>query len=317
MNLPVAVLVWAAITSLAGFLGSRMGLGGWRFAVALGVAAVLFAFEWFLASPAAQQFLGKELAGHGWLIAPTVPLAAVLIYSFAITADARLAIAGATYVILPALLLSGSAGRPPGTWQDYAAAAVLWVPVQFHWLYKLFPYPAPLTHTLAIVLALSTGVAAFVLSRRLEGVGYAVEWRPGFGLQFGLLFVVYAAIAVILGMRIGFLTFAPSLTRGPSLVISVVGIAFFTAWPEEFLFRGILQNLLGRTFGSPWAGWAVASIVFGLSHLHHAPYPNWKYALMATIAGLFYGLAWMRTRSLVPAALVHAAVDISWHILFR
>jgi len=317
MNLPVAAVVWAAITSLAGFLGSRMGLGGWRFAIALGVAAVLFAFEWFLASPVAQQFVGKELGRHGGLIAAMVPLGAVLIYSFAITADARLAIAGATYAILPTLLLTGSAGKAPGTWQDYAAALVLWVPVQFHWMYKLFPYPAPLTHTLAIVLALSTGVAAFVLSRRLEGVGYAVEWRQGFGLQFGLLFVVYAAIAVMLGMRIGFLTFAPSLTRSPSVLIALVGIAFFTAWPEEFLFRGILQNLLARTFRSPWAGWAVASIIFGLSHLHHAPYPNWKYVLMATIAGLFYGFAWMKTRSLVPAALVHAAVDISWHILFR
>ncbi|HXX70817.1 MAG TPA: type II CAAX endopeptidase family protein, partial [Candidatus Acidoferrum sp.] len=275
---------------------------------------VLFAFEWFLAAPAAQQFVEKR---HGGLIAPIVPLGAVLLYSFAITADARLAIAGATYAVLPTLLLAGSAGKPSGTWQDYAATVVLWVPVQLHWIYRLFPYPAPLTHTLTIVLALSAGVAAFVLSRRLEGVGYAVEWRQGFGLHSGLLFVAYAALAVVLGMRIGFLTFAPSLTRSPSLPVAVVGIVFFTAWPEEFLFRGILQNLLTRTFGNPWAGWVVASVVFGLSHLHHAPYPNWKYVLMATIAGLFYGFAWMRTRSLVPAVLVHAAVDISWHVLFR
>ena len=317
MNVPVAVVVWAAITSLAGLVGSGMGLRGWRFAVALGVAAVLFAFAWVLASPTAQQFARKELGRHGLLLAPIVPLGAVLIYSLAITADAKLAIAGATYALVPTLLVVTSAGKPPGTWQDYAAAVVLWVPAQFHWMYKLFPYPRPLTHTLAIVLALSTGVAAFVLSRRLEGVGYAVEWRQGFGLHFGLLFVVYAVIAVVLGMRIGFLTFSPSLTRSPSLPIAVVGILFFTAWPEEFLFRGILQNLLARTFENPWAGWAVASIIFGLSHLHHTPYPNWKYVLMATIAGLFYGFAWMKTRSLVPAALVHASVDISWHILFR
>jgi membrane protease YdiL (CAAX protease family) len=35
------------------------------------------------------------------------------------------------------------------------------------------------------------------------------------------------------------------------------------------------------------------------------------------MAGLFYGHAWMKTRSLVPGTLVHALVDISWHILFR
>jgi uncharacterized protein len=316
MSLPLAVVVWAAITSLAAFAGHRMGLGGRRFAVALGVTALLFAFEWFLAAPAVQQFVENTLGGRAALLSPVVPVGAVLVYSLAITGNGKWAIAGAAYAVLPALLLARSTGKQPGTWEDYAAAVVLWVPVQFRWMYELFPYPTPLTHTLSIVLALSAGVAGFVLVRRLEGVGYAVEWRRGFGWNFLFPFVVYAAIAIPLGMRIGFLTLAPSLTRGPSLPIAVLGILFFTAWPEEFLFRGILQNLFARTFKNEWVGWMVASVIFGLSHLHHAPYPNWKYALMATIAGLFYGLAWMKTRSLVPGALVHAAVDISWHILF-
>ena len=58
-------------------------------------------------------------------------------------------------------------------------------------------------------------------------------------------------------------------------------------------------------------------MIFGLSHIFHAPYPNWKYVLLATIAGLFYGHAWMKTGSLLPGVLVHALVDISWHVLFR
>jgi len=78
-------------------------------------------------------------------------------------------------------------------------------------MYRLFPYPPPLTHTLAILLALGAGVAAFVLLRRLDGVGYAVEWRRGFAWNFGFLFAVYAAIAITLGMKIGFLAWAPSL----------------------------------------------------------------------------------------------------------
>ena len=317
MSLPSGVVVWAAITSLAAFAGYKMGLGGRRFAVALGVTALLFAFEWLLAAPAVQQFVENALGGRAAFLSPVVPVSAVLVYSVAITGNAQWAIAGAAYAMLPALLLARSTGSQPGTWEDYAAAVVLWVPVQFRWMYALFPYPPPLTHTLSIVLALSAGVAGFVLVRRLEGVGYAVEWRRGFGRNFLFLFVVYAAIAIILGMRIGFLTFDPSLTRGPSLPIAVLGILFFTAWPEEFLFRGILQNLFARTLKNEWVGWVLASVIFGLSHLHHAPYPNWKYALMATLAGLFYGFAWMKTRSLVPGALVHAAVDISWHILFR
>jgi uncharacterized protein len=317
MSFPVAGLVWAAIVGMAGLTGTRMGLGGHRFALGLGVAAVLFAFEWFLAAPGVEQAVEKILGRRGVLLSPLVPLLAVLTYSFGVSGRPLLGIAGAAYAVAPALLLAGSAGRSPGRWEDYAAAVVLWVPVQFHWMYRLFPFPPQLTHTLSIVMALSTGVAGFVLVRRLEGAGYGVEWRSGFAWSFVSNYVVYAIIAIFLGIKIGFLTFAPSLHRGVPLPIAVLGILLFTAWPEEFLFRGILQNLLGRTLRSEWAGLAVASVIFGLSHLHHAPYPNWKYALLATIAGLFYGRAWMKTRSLVPGVLVHAAVDISWHVLFR
>lgn len=317
MGLATAAIVWAAIVFLAGWLGNWLGYGGQRFAVALGVAAVLFAFEFFLAAPDILESAQRLLGGRGAALSLLVPLISIVIYSFTATGDARLAVAGSAYAVVPGLLLADSAGKPPGAWEDYLAAVVLWIPIQFHWMYRLVPYPPPLTHTLSILMALSTGVAAFVLVRRLDGIGYAIEWRRGFGWNFGFHFAVYAAIAIFLGLRIGFLTFAPSLTRGPSLPISVLGILFFTAWPEEFLFRGILQNLFSRTLKNQWAGLAIASVIFGLSHLHHAPYPNWKYALMATIAGLFYGRAWMKTGSLVPGTLVHAAVDISWHVLFR
>ena len=91
----------------------------------------------------------------------------------------------------------------------------------------------------------------------------------------------------------------------------------FTAWPEEFLFRGLLQNLLSKSFRSEWVGLIVASVIFGFSHILHAPFPNWKYVFLATIAGFFYGRAWMKTESLVPGVLIHAAVDTLWHILFR
>jgi uncharacterized protein len=297
--------------------GNWLGYGGRRFAIALGVAASLFAFELFFAAPGFSERAKKTFGGRGALLAPLVPLVAVLIYSFGVNGNPKSAIAGAAYAIAPALLLASSAGKSAGTWEDYAAAVLLWIPIQFQLTYRLFPFPPPLTHTLSILLALSTGVAAFVLVRRLEGVGYGIEWRRGFAWNFGFHFLVYAGIAILLGLRIGFLSFDPSLRRGPSLPFAILGILFFTAWPEEFLFRGILQNLLSRTLKSDSAGLIVASVIFGLSHIIHAPYPNWKYVLMATIAGLFYGRAWMKTRSLVPGTLVHAAVDISWHVLFR
>ncbi len=313
----LAVAIWTAIVALAAIYGMLLGFGGPRLALAIGIAAALFAFEFFLTLPRIQNSLPTALGARVGLLAPLVPLGLFLIYSVAMHSPPLLTVAGAAYVIVPALLLAGSAGKPAGTWEDYLALLVLWLPVELRWNYRLFPYPPPLTHTLTILLALSAGVAAFILLRRLDGIGYALDWRRGYFAHFAILFAVFAAIAIPLGIKIGFIHWAPALSRLRVAPLTIIGIVFFTAWPEEFLFRGLLQNLLSKTLKSPWLGLIAAAIVFGFSHILHAPFPNWKYVALASIAGIFYGLAWMRTGSLVPGALIHALVDVSWHILFR
>ncbi|HKN60826.1 MAG TPA: type II CAAX endopeptidase family protein [Candidatus Acidoferrales bacterium] len=321
MNLPAAIVVWVVIVATTAVAGVHLGFGGRRFAVALGVAAVLFAFEFWLAAPAVLARARDWLGGRGRALAPIVPLFAVILYSFAVTGNWRWMLAGAAYAVIPSLLLATSAGKAPGTWKDYAAAIFIWAAVwptpPYRLLYHIFPYPPPLMHTLSILMALSTGVAAYVLLRRLDGIGYAFEWKRGFGWNFAFHFVVLAAIAIPLGLAIRFLTFAPTLARLRSFPVAAIGILLFTAWPEEFLFRGVLQNCLSRTFKNQWAGLIVASVIFGFSHILHSPAPNWRYVLLATIAGLFYGRTWMKTGSLLPGTLVHALIDLSWHILFK
>jgi membrane protease YdiL (CAAX protease family) len=317
MRLPCALAIWVTVVLIAAFGGLHAGLSGARFSLALGVAAALFGFELFLASPSIRAGVEKILGGSGRLLAALFPLFAVLIYCSGVTGTLTMTLLGAAYVLVPALLLSASAGSAGGTWADCAAVLVIWLPVEFRWMYRLFPYPPQLTHTLTVLTAMSTAVVAFLLVRKFDGVGYAVEWRSGFLTNFVLHFAILAAIAIPIGLRIHFLVWAPALRRGHFLPLDALGILFFTAWPEEFLFRGLLQNLLSKTLKNQWAGLAVASVIFGLSHIFHAPYPNWRYVFLATIAGLFYGHAWMKSGSLVPGALVHALVDFSWHILFR
>lgn len=316
LNVPTAAIVCAAITAFTGLLGIRLGFGGWRFATALVVAAALFVFELFLAAPQLLASMRSWL-GRASATAAIVPLLAVLLYGFSVSEAWKVVLVAAAYTVIPSLLLAASAGKAPGRFEDYLAACIVWLPVELRWMYRLFPYPPPLTHTLTILLALSTGVAAFVLARRLDGIGYAIEWRRGFGFNFAVHFVVFAAIAVPLGIWIGFLRWGPSFARFQLSPLEGLGILLFTAWPEEFLFRGVLQNVLSRTFRSERAGLAVASAIFGFSHILHKPFPNWKYVFLATIAGFFYGRAYIKTKSLVPGALVHGLVDISWHVLFR
>lgn len=324
MSLPVAVALWAVVVVLAAFYGISMGYTGRHFAIGLGVAAALFAFELFLAAPAVLQSVARSSVRLGLPLIILLPLLAVLCYSLGVTENWKLALIGAAYAVLPIVLAALSRGKPAGTFEDYASILIIWLPVEFRWMYRLFVYPSahgagawPLTHTLTILLALGTGVAAFVLVRQMDGIGYAIAWKRGDLFVAASHFVVFALVAIPLGIHMHFLTYDPSASRLRSLPLSVIGILFFTAWPEEFLFRGLLQNALSKTFQSRWAGLIVASMIFGLSHILHAPFPNWKYVALATIAGLFYGHIWMKTGSLLPSALVHALVDISWHVLFR
>ncbi|RPJ80168.1 MAG: CPBP family intramembrane metalloprotease [Acidobacteria bacterium] len=43
----------------------------------------------------------------------------------------------------------------------------------------------------------------------------------------------------------------------------------------------------------------------------------WVYVLLASIAGVFYGLAYVKRAQLTTAALVHAMVDLWWSLFFH
>lgn len=317
LNLGCALAVWAAVLLTGVVAGLHMGFVGWKFGWAMAASGILLAGLIF---PAAPRVRGKIAAWcRGGALRSTVfaPLTAFMLYAVCVSRDWRMGLAGAAYVLVPTLLLAMKPVSDRAGLLDYAAVLLVWLPVEFRSMYALFPYPPPLTHTLTILLAVNAGLAAFVFTAEFPGIGYAVEWRPGFWSAIGMNLLLFTVIAIPLGQAIGFIHWDPSLSRLRSLPLFALGIFIFTAWPEEFLFRGLLQNLLTRTFRNRWIGLGVAAVIFGFSHIFHAPYPNWKYVLLATIAGIFYGRAWMKTGSLLPGAIVHGCVDVLWHLLFR
>jgi membrane protease YdiL (CAAX protease family) len=89
------------------------------------------------------------------------------------------------------------------------------------------------------------------------------------------------------------------------------------AIPEELCFRGWLQNLLERRIGRTQALLLTATL-FGLSHFNkRAAHFNWKYVLLAALAGIFYGRAWCQQRRVGASAIAHATVDTIWSIWLR
>jgi hypothetical protein len=148
------------------------------------------------------------------------------------------------------------------------------------------------------------------------GSGKTHDWTTGLR---ELLFLTPPVL--ILGLALGFIhphrsSLAANLAGAGWVALRWVEIFFFTAVPEELFFRAWVQNLLERRVGRR-AALGIASLVFGLSHFNkRSAHFNWRYVLLATVAGLFYGRAWREQRRVPASAITHTCVDWIWSLWF-
>ena len=311
--------LWALLTLTGALFSAWLGYGGRAFAATLTAFAFFLLLMLLFAARGMESSLASRFgAGSGFFLGAAVFLV-YLIYglgtnTFAFTRAA--AIAGLVFV--PLALAASEKQKPPGAWEDFLILAGVWVAVKFSPSHWLWPYPGGrLAYVFTVLLCVNVALAAFVLLRRVNGIGYSIGWGRHWGFFILASFLVFACIAIPLGRAMRFIEFAPQWSQWKALPFLLLGILFFTAWPEEFLFRGLLQNMLSRASNSDLAGWCTASILFGFSHITNMGFPNWRYVVLATIAGFFYGWTWRKTGSIFASALVHAAVDSTWHFLFR
>ncbi|HXT23721.1 MAG TPA: CPBP family intramembrane glutamic endopeptidase [Candidatus Eisenbacteria bacterium] len=310
------------LTVMLAFFASTSGHSYWyaerSFLATLVVfAGFVSAMLLFAARGIADGFPAVAGPGAPWLLG-LVLFFLFLVYALGTGTVSLLRIAAAAaFFFAPLLLLSWTRGAAPGCWQDFGTIGGIWAAVKFgpsHWLW---PYPGGrLAYIFTVVAAVNLAIAGFLLLRRVKNVGYDIGWGGGWTIYILGPLTLFACVAVPLGLQIHFIAWAPRLSEWKSFLPLSIGILFFTAWPEEFLFRGLLQNLLSRANGET-SGWFAASIVFGFSHISNLHFPNWRYVLLASIAGLFYGWTWRKTGSIFASALLHAGVDILWHFLFR
>ncbi|SDH36191.1 hypothetical protein SAMN05216588_104143 [Pseudomonas flavescens] len=87
----------------------------------------------------------------------------------------------------------------------------------------------------------------------------------------------------------------------PWLIINL-GVAVLA---EELLFRGLLQQRLVEWLGV-WPGILCAALLFGAAHIPFSP----GFAVVATVAGLGYGLAFQLSGRLSIAIALHGLVNI-------
>ncbi len=141
------------------------------------------------------------------------------------------------------------------------------------------------------------------------------EWRAG--IQQYLCFLpLGAAIAYLLR----FAHFHPQpLVWWKFLFFGAgtfLGMLWVVALAEEFFFRAFLQQLLARRLRSGTAALISAAVLFGLAHLWFRAFPNWRFAILASVAGVFYGLAFVQGRSVRASMVTHALVNTTWKLFF-
>jgi len=219
-------------------------------------------------------------------------------------------------VVVAGLMLEGKRVDPMqrGTWRELLVLAALGLAVDLRWLERAWP-----AHLAAFnkMLLLDVGIYGLLVLRELDGVGFHLRLRlRDFGVG-AREYLFYAPMAVALGLALGFLHFH---AHWPSMLQGVGALLFtflFIAIPEELFFRGWVQNLLERRVGRMPA-LLVTAVLFGLAHFNkRAVHFNWRYVVMAALAGIFYGRAWRQERRVGASGVTHALVDATWSLWLR
>ncbi len=225
-------------------------------------------------------------------------------------------------LIVAALLTSAAAADPEqrGSWQDALILLVLGLAVDLRWFESA--WPAGLAG-MGKLLLVDGALYGFVIIRQLRGTGFDFHFRWS-DWKSGLReLVFFAPIVIALGLALDFLHPHASTPR-PSMILTWVYIFIFIAVPEELFFRAWVQNLLERRFESRLdpdfarkTALVITSVLFGFSHFNkRSVHFNWRYVVLATIAGIFYGRAWRENRRVPASAIAHTTVDAIWSFWF-
>ncbi len=214
---------------------------------------------------------------------------------------------------------AGAPARP--TALDFLCILLLWLPLEFAaGVRQLVPRTAQgFLHSVAYGIAILLGLVLFLGYRSFAGLKYNLParkrdfWLPLAG------FALVAPVLIGLGIAIGFIP-PPHWPVAPGgRMAAAVGIVFAgTALPEEILFRALIQNFMMQRFGPGARTLLAASLVFGCAHLDNGPQPlpNWRYMMVATIAGLAYGRVFQKSSTVLSSAALHTLVDWTKHFFF-
>jgi len=235
------------------------------------------------------------------------------------------------------------------SWQDFLVAVWLVAVLLFHQLAGIWNLPVNLDFMGRLFLI---GISSWtwVFIRKVPEPGYEFSISSKIIRTAAVNFALYAAIAIPSSLALRFTQWNPLHITLLSFCLDYLEIFLFIALLEELFFRGFLQTLISHSIRSVRGGHLLVSCLFGLFHILHAPFPNWRYVLLATVAGWFYGSAFLQSAkgsaarrqtttepdqtsggepdtvpvlrefsqsgNLIASSLTHAMVDTVWRTFF-
>ncbi len=179
----------------------------------------------------------------------------------------------------------------------------------------------------------------------VKDFGLVIERKILFGKKTILAFIILPVLILLYQYFLG--AGAKPVRDGLfSMHQLLVGLPLLFLWlfievglVEEFFFRSVLQSRIAVLLKSPLAGIVISGLIFGLAHApglylrgaesegigEQLPFIFWAaYTISAmSVAGIFLGIVWQRTKNLYLVMALHAAVDLlpnlpefvhTWHL---
>lgn len=193
-----------------------------------------------------------------------------------------------------------------------ATLAVILLSPVFKWI-----YPDPAKHVSVFILGhlflIHTGAMVMLVQRHFPGLefGFVPSIRE---MRIGAWnFLLFIPLGAALGLGLHLFGYVGK----PAWQAPVVFAGYFlvVALGEEFAFRGVIQPSLRQATRSPQWALVLTSLCFGIAHLWfrgNAGFPNWRMAILASVAGWFYGRAAQQAGSILAAMIAHTLVVTVW-----
>ncbi len=165
----------------------------------------------------------------------------------------------------------------------------------------------------AVVLDIDKPVAGFLfLMLGFSAIGSWAEWRQTIRRTWHIIALCVVSLS-LLGLALHYARIDFKLPEiAPFWLLRNL---LFVCVAEEVFFRGFLQTyfvaLLGDRYRyGTWLGVGLAAVIFGATHF----LGGWAFIFLSSVAGVFYGWAYLRSHRIEAAILTHFSLN-SVHLL--